>query len=460
MGGICLALCQLYKCLFTVVAWKEWLLGSDWDEDHAGFCSQSSGNAIVKNVLARQFAMEVVHCLREAGHEALWAGGCVRDLLRGSEPTDYDVATSALPLQVQELFGRRRTHAVGISFGVIIVRAPKRGIKSVEVATFRTDASYSDGRHPDSVSFSTAEEDAQRRDFTINGMFYDPFQDRVIDYVGGQRDLQGKVVRAIGNARDRFTEDKLRMLRAIRFAARFAFQIEPKTRQAIAACADEVAVVSGERIASEIQSSLQTSHAAWAVAEWADLGLLPVILPELAERWAERSSQASNLLNAMPTANWQTKLGGLLFATWGPQEEPIRAMKTRLKLSNLDANAISFTVTSQPVLEQAHRLPWSQVQPMVIHPSFSEALNLLDARCRLGLDPHCGDWLRHQLANITELDPPPLVGGQDLENLGLKPGPAFRLLLDRVRTLQLDERLHNRQQALEWLSSEIEQMDV
>lgn len=404
--------------------------------------------------------MEVVHRLRQAGHEALWAGGCVRDLLRGSEPTDYDVATSALPLQVQELFGRRRTHAVGISFGVIIVRAPKRGIQSVEVATFRTDASYSDGRHPDSVSFSTAEKDAQRRDFTINGMFYDPFDDRVIDYVGGRTDLQLKLVRAIGDARDRFREDKLRMLRAIRFAARFAFQIESHTRSAIGECAGEVAVVSGERIASEIQASLQTSHAAWAVAEWADLGLLPVILPELAERWEERAAEASRLLNAMPTANWQTKLGGLLFATWGAQEQPVQLMKSRLKLSNSDANAITFAVTSQPVLEQAHRLPWSQVQPRVIHPSFAEALALLDARCRLGLDPHCGDWLRHQLANVPELDPPPLVVGQDLQNLGLKPGPAFRVLLDRVRTLQLDDRLRNREQALEWLKTEVEGMDA
>ncbi len=412
----------------------------------------------MKNLAAREFAKDVVLRLREAGYAALWAGGCVRDLLRGSEPTDYDVATSARPEQVRDLFGRKRTHAVGISFGVIIVRPPKRVIKSVEVATFRTDASYSDGRRPDSVSFSSPQEDARRRDFTINGMFYDPFSEEVIDYVGGQRDLESRIVRAIGIARDRFEEDKLRMLRAIRFAARFAFSIEAETRRAIAACAQDVAIVSGERVASEVQASLQTSHATWAIHEWSELGLLSVILPEVAATWEQHQTEAGQFLDAMLTASWQAKLSSLLFATSGPNEKPLFSLKSRLKLANVDSEAIRFALTSQPILEQAHRLPWSKVQPYVVNRNFAIALELLDARCKLGLDPHCSDWIRHQLANLSELDPPPLIVGKDLMQLGLKPGPEFRILLNEIRALQLDEMLHNKQQAIDWLYEHTENL--
>ena len=170
----------------------------------------------------RRFALDVVRRLRGAGFEAYWAGGCVRDQLLGRTPKDYDVATNAMPEQVRQLFGRRRTLAIGAAFGVIAVIGPKPA-GTVEVTTFRRDAAYSDGRHPDSVAFSSPEEDASRRDFTINGLFYDPVEDRVIDYVGGQADLAAGRIRAIGNARDRFAEDKLRMLRAVRFAATFAF---------------------------------------------------------------------------------------------------------------------------------------------------------------------------------------------------------------------------------------------
>ena len=395
--------------------------------------------------------MDVVQRLREAGHEALWAGGCVRDLLRGSEPSDYDVATSALPQQVRELFGRSHTHAVGMSFGVIIVRAPRRSISSVEVATFRTDASYSDGRRPDSVTFSTPQRDAQRRDFTINGMFYDPFSQEVIDYVGGQADLKARVIRAIGNPMDRFAEDKLRMLRAVRFAARFAFQIEPATRSAIAECAKDARIVSGERIATEVQYSLQTSHASWAVQEWFELGLLDVILPEVAQRWPETAHFARRLLDSMRMACWQSKLAGLLFACHGESaKDLVSGLQRRLKLSNTDAGRMRFALASQGVLESAHLHAWSQVQPVVAHKGFPAALELLDARCRLGLDPHCGDWIRHQIANTPELDPEPLLRGEDLMQMGLKPGPKFRVLLDLARQLQLDQRLIDRQAALDW----------
>src|SRR4051794_13272538 len=166
----------------------------------------------------RDFATEVVRRLRDAGHEALWAGGCVRDELLGLVPRDYDVATSARPEEVRRLF--RRTVAVGMSFGVVEVLGPRTdaGVHKVQVATFRSDGAYSDGRHPDAVVFSSAEEDARRRDFTINGMFFDPLAGRLIDHVGGRQDLEGRVLRAIGEPRERFGEDKLRMLRAVRLA--------------------------------------------------------------------------------------------------------------------------------------------------------------------------------------------------------------------------------------------------
>src|SRR4051795_13693089 len=173
----------------------------------------------------RAFALEIAQKLRSGGFEALWAGGCVRDELLGLTPKDYDVATSATPDQIRDLFGHRRTLPIGASFGVITVLGPP-GAGQIEVATFRTDAQYSDGRHPDSVSFTDAEHDAQRRDFTINGLFYDPVAKQVVDYVGGQDDLKAHIIRAIGVPRLRLREDKLRMLRAVRFAAAFNFTID------------------------------------------------------------------------------------------------------------------------------------------------------------------------------------------------------------------------------------------
>src|SRR5437764_9355374 len=174
--------------------------------------------ATIDQKLAREFAVEVVQRLRDSGHQALWAGGCVRDQLMEQMPKDYDVATDALPDRVREIFGQRRTLPIGAAFGVITVLGP-RGAGQIDVATFRRDAAYSDGRHPDAVMFSDAEHDAQRRDFTINGLLYDPLDDRIVDYVGGQDDLKLHIIRAIGDPLARIAEDKLRMLRAVRFAA-------------------------------------------------------------------------------------------------------------------------------------------------------------------------------------------------------------------------------------------------
>lgn len=405
----------------------------------------------------RQFAEQVVQKLRAEGYQALWAGGCVRDLLLGIEASDYDVATSAQPKQIRDLFGQRLTLSVGAAFGVIIVMSPDRHLQ-VEVATFRTDAHYSDGRHPDSVTFSTPEMDAQRRDFTINGLFYDPIEKTVIDYVGGQRDLQDRVLRAIGNPEARISEDKLRMLRAIRFAARFDLAIEATTFAAIVHHAAEVAVVSGERLAIELRKTLETSKPSWAVQKWAETGLLKVLLPEVAARWSDVGIAALDRLLRARKQFWQARLAVLL---WDVRQEDdttelVECLKHRLKLSNEETDAIYFALRSQNTLEQASSLPWSQVQPLLISPWISVGVELLELRAEPGdsvIESNL-TWLRTRLAwPIQQLDPLPLVTGQDLIARGLKPSPKFKQLLQDVRDQQLDGQLTSTSEAIRWIEA-------
>lgn len=405
----------------------------------------------------RQFAEQVVQKLRTEGYQALWAGGCVRDLLIGIEANDYDVATSAQPKQIRQLFGHGHTLSVGAAFGVIIVLSPDRQIQ-VEVATFRTDAHYSDGRHPDSVTFSTPEMDAQRRDFTINGLFYDPIEKIVIDYVGGQRDLQDRLLRAIGNPEARISEDKLRMLRAIRFAARFDLDIEASTFAAIVRHAAEVAVVSGERLAIELRKSLETSKASWAVQKWAETGLLNVLLPEVAARWSDVRIAILERLQRANKQGWQSRLAALLFDVLQDEEtvELIERNKHRLKLSNEDTEAIAFALRSQSILEQASLRPWSQVQPLLISPWISVSVELLELRSGPGdsVAANSLTWLRTRLAWPTDqLNPPPLVTGQDLIARGLKPSPKFKQLLQDVRDQQLDGLLKSTSEAIRWIEA-------
>ncbi len=415
----------------------------------------------------REFAVEVVKELRGAGYEALWAGGCVRDLQMGNEPSDYDVATSATPHQVREVFGKRRTLPVGVAFGVVIVLSPNRPAVQVEVATFRTDGDYSDGRHPDSVVFSTAEEDAQRRDFTINGMFYDPLTQTVIDHVGGRADITSRLIRAIGNADDRIAEDKLRMLRAIRFAAKFGFGIEAETRAAIAHHAPEVARVSGERICTEVRKTLETRSAAWAVSEWSEAGLLDFVLPEVRVCWAEHKTPCARTLEAIHSSDWLHKLCVMLWYAVGSEaklvEKAIQSLRDRLKLANDDSEIIRFCLTAQLRLHAAESQKWSQLQPVLSHKFAGRAVDLYASRAA-ALPPeaafdaeamaHTIAWLRNQLDRpADELDPEPLLNGGDLLELGRKPGPRFRELLSRARIMQLDGELLDRPMALAWLKS-------
>ncbi|MCA9158588.1 MAG: CCA tRNA nucleotidyltransferase [Planctomycetales bacterium] len=429
----------------------------------------------------KAFALSVVERLREAGHTALWAGGCVRDLLMGNEPSDYDVATSATPDQVRQLFGYRRTLPVGVSFGVVIVLGNRGQAEQVEVATFRTDAAYSDGRHPDAVVFSSPQEDAQRRDFTINGMFFDPLTQAVIDYVGGEADLQRGWLRAIGCADDRIGEDKLRMLRAVRFAARFGFEIEAATRKAIARHAAEVTCVSGERLWIEINKTLETSRAAWAVEQWFELGLLQHILPELYTHWPQQRAAANRLLasltitrpadttagsstNGIAQADWFDRLVALLWnATQDAAvENAVQSLKQRLKPSNEVRDMLRYCISAQCVLDDAPHRPWSQVQPLLIAPYAHRAVRLFEARVSLADAQRANEmrdtiaWLHRQLVlPAAELNPDPWVSGGDLIALGLEPSSRFRQLLGAARRMQLDRQLLDRPAALAWLRAQV-----
>src|SRR3954471_8146843 len=262
----------------------------------------------------RDFALEIAQKLGAAGFEALWAGGCVRDELLGLTPKDYDVATSATPDQIRDLFGHRRTLAIGASFGVITVLGPKAA-GQVEVATFRTDAAYSDGRHPDSVSFTTAEHDAQRRDFTINGLFYDPIAEKVVDYVNGEEDLKRHTIRAIGEPRLRLSEDKLRMLRAVRFAAAFNFEIDAETFRAIEEMAGQISTVSPERVGAELRRMLLDANRATALALLRESKLLLHVLPPLANSSEQSFTETKRILHGLKQPSLATAFAALLTGT-------------------------------------------------------------------------------------------------------------------------------------------------
>jgi poly(A) polymerase len=411
---------------------------------------------------AREFALEVVQRLRAAGFVALWAGGCVRDLLMEHEPHDYDVATSATPQQVRELFGFRRTLMVGAAFGVVIVKGSSRLQEQVEVATFRTDATYSDGRRPDSVTFSTPEKDAERRDFTINGMFFDPVAGEVIDYVGGREDLRNGVIRAIGNPHARLAEDKLRMLRAIRFAARFAFEIEAATQAAVTAHAAEVALVSGERIAVEFRKTLETHRAAWAIEKWSVTGLMQVIAPEVYENWQTVGDSICDLVNHAHQGGWIARAAALYWPVVAMDDRIplasakncVLSLKQRLRLANEEADALLFALEAQSTLSRGSHLAWSRVQPMLITPHIRTALALLAARgvSTPSLAIEAQRLNEFLLWPMEKLHPPPLLDGQVLQQHGLTPGPQFRAILEQARDKQLDGELTDRESALQWLA--------
>lgn len=407
----------------------------------------------VDQKLAREFAVDVVRRLRQSGQEALWAGGCVRDEIMGRMPKDFDVATNATPDRVQEIFGKKRSLAIGAAFGVITILGPKNA-GQIDVATFRKDAAYSDGRHPDAVTFSDAEHDAQRRDFTINGLFFDPLTERVIDYVGGQEDLRRRVVRAIGDPLVRIAEDKLRMLRAVRFAARFDFAIDPNTLAAIRQQARELIIVSAERIAAELRLILTHSNRARGVELLAETELLEVLMPEFTVLEQDRGRWARTLavLTGLHEPTFSMALAALIreVVLASEQHDLPAIVGSRWKLANVETEGVEMLLRDEETIRSARAQYWPKLQRVLTAPRILELLGYCEAVTRV-LDGNADEieFCRAKLAMPPdELNPPPLITGDDLKQLGIPRGPAYRELLEAVREAQLESQVATRDEAL------------
>lgn len=420
-------------------------------------------------------AEEIVRRLGAAGHEALLAGGCVRDLLRGEAPQDYDVATSASPDQVAKLFAE--TRAVGKQFGVCLVIL---GGHSYQVATFRTDLAYSDGRHPVKVAFSSPEEDAKRRDFTINGMFWDPSRDRVLDFVGGREDLERRLVRAIGDPASRFREDHLRLIRAVRFAARLGFAVEAETRRAIESLAALVVEVSAERLQEELRVILTDRDPAGALRLMDDLRMLTLVFPELADaRGCEQPQNyhpegdvfVHSILTVQklgPHPDFVLALAALLHDIGKPEASRRAGPKKfnehsrfgrdiayevcrRLRLSNDETERICWLVGRHMYFKDARKMKESKLKKLFAEPGFEQlaALHRADALGSWGnLEDYEYVMERRRMMPVEEMKPPMLITGDDLIAIGYKPGPIFKKVLEAVREAQLDGDIATREEAL------------
>ena len=415
----------------------------------------------------KEFAIEIVRCLQNRGFEALWAGGCVRDQLLGTEPKDYDVATNALPSEVQATFSDRPTLAMGAAFGVISVRGP-RGAGQVEVATFRHDVSYSDGRRPDEVIFSTAQEDAQRRDFTINGLFYDPLTDQIADYVGGRADLEKRVICAIGSPTQRFSEDKLRMLRALRFATTLDFEIDAGTYQAIADHAAGIHVVSAERIAGELRQMLVHANRAKAVELLRQCKLLDELFPEVSSvptddltsdtQVSAAWNRSRTALAALAQPGFPVALATLL---WEVRQQPDSTSQTidkicrRWRLSNDETSTIVWLLEHDAVVRNSRNESWPHLQRILIHQHIDSLLQLADAIVSAhGISHDDVDFCRRKLTLPAEqLNPNPLISGDDLIAAGLPSGKWFKQILAQVRDAQLVGEIHDQDEAIELAQS-------
>jgi tRNA nucleotidyltransferase (CCA-adding enzyme) len=399
-------------------------------------------------------AHRIIARLRESGFVAYLAGGCVRDALLGQQPKDYDVATDATPESIREVFGKSRTLAFGASFGVIGVLPPRgrdRARKTTaaaptEVATFRSDGYYSDGRRPDSVHYGDAKHDAQRRDFTINGLFYDPQQDVVVDYVGGQADLDLGLLRTIGDPLERFGEDKLRMLRAVRFATTLGFKIDDQTRKAIIEHADDIAVVSGERIGAEMRRVLSSEHAVEGVRHLLACKLEQVVLPEIATADLNRLEA---LIRHAAARDFPLCLTCLLMAMQKP-DRSLREIAARWRLSNEETRKANAAMEHWSTIASAENLPWSTVQPLLIDRDVETIVQLAATMVKANSAGGGGVALAKDALGWPKekLDPPPLLTGDDLRSLGIPAGPDYRRILQSIRDAQLNGKISSREEAI------------
>lgn len=416
-------------------------------------------------------ALRIISKLHEAGFIAYMAGGCVRDALLGNPPKDYDVATDATPDAIRKVFGKRKTLAFGASFGVMAV-LPSRGRRGsstepTEVATFRSDGFYSDGRRPDSVHFGDAEHDVRRRDFTINGLFYDPLADQIIDFVGGVDDLNRGLLRTIGNPVDRFAEDKLRMLRAVRFATTLAFDIDPATQQAIIHHAADITQVSGERIGAEMRRVLVHANLLQGLSHLQSCGLDRLVFPEMRSlNWdllgemreiAGRSELSSKSLGAW---NVPRSLAAVVSNLEDPSSVPL-SLIDRWRLSNTEVRMADSALSHWQTIATADRQKWSTVQPILIDRDIDTIIWL--AETRVAVEQHDRGGVERVLEALEwpaeQLDPPPLLNGDDLRQLGIPGGPQLGRLLKKIRQAQLDGELKTREEAEKTVEKSLKTVD-
>ena len=428
-------------------------------------------------------AVEIVRALRAKKHEAFLVGGCVRDLLMRRVPKDFDVATSARPEEVAKIFPR--VIPVGIQFGVQMVL--QRGVP-YEVATFRMDREYRDGRHPEGVVFSGPKEDALRRDFTVNGIFYDPIRKKVIDHVGGQADLKRKLIRAIGEPTQRFAEDRLRMLRAVRFAANLGFEIDPGTFRAVREAAGQVTQVSPERVRDELVKLFTGPHAGRGLALLDESGLLETILPEVARMKGVAQPPEFHpegdvfihtrmVMEGLKGPSSILAVGALLHDVGKPPTFRVadrirfdghdrvgakmtQAICRRLRFSNAETDAISEIVGDHMRFKDVKQMRLSTLKRFMGLATFPDQLKLHRIDC-LASHGDLSNWrfLQRKMKQLTprEIRPRPLITGHDLLRLGYKEGPMLGTILRSVMEKQLEKELSSKEEALSWVEKQFPQ---
>lgn len=430
-----------------------------------------------------RLAYAVANTLNEKGFTAYFAGGCVRDHLRGQKPQDFDIATTATPEQVEKIF--RVTIPVGKQFGVMIVVEANIPF---EVATFRCEGGYQDGRHPAHVSFTQSEEDAKRRDFTVNGMFYDPFTEKVIDFVGGMRDLSQKLIRAIGDPLARFEEDKLRLLRAVRFASTLGFEIEKKTWEALCGKAVKIHEVSPERVRDELVKIFTRSGAARGYELLSKSGLMKEILPEVEMLRGVKQPENFHpegdvyehtrllLEHLRPPVSVILAFSALFHDIGKPKTAAIRKgrltfyehseegvkiaceIMRRLRFSNEEIDGVSECIANHMKFMDVRKMRAGKLKQFISRPYFTEEMELhrVDCTASHGMLDNL-TFLQEKLREYEheELKPKPLVSGNDLIKLGMKPGPAMKPILEEAFVLQLEGHFKDREEALEWLKKAI-----
>jgi len=391
-------------------------------------------------------ALWVIKRLRSEGFQGVLAGGCVRDMLLGIRSSDYDVATDATPQEVKKLF--RHVLLIGAKFGVAMVVHKGR---RVEVATFRSDVSYSDGRRPDAVRFSDLRQDALRRDFTINGMFFDLFagkRGKVVDYVGGREDLRRKILRTIGNPDRRFAEDYLRMIRAVRFAVRFGFRMDPKTVAAVRRHASKITSISGERIYDELAKMLAHRSAAQAAKTLADLGLARYIFPQLFDGRASYEAGVARLTILPERRDCSLALGGLVCEL--PAAD-IRKLVRKWGASNELKEELCFYAKHLDRWVDAESMPLCDFKRLMASPHFDglRQLWLAEEKLQTGLQLHSRRIARRAKAiPRSKVAPSPLLTGDDLIKMGLPEGPRLGRVLRRIYDAQLNDQISTRRQAV------------